>query len=142
MPEVVVTNEPSLGSLVQRIQSGVHVFYADEPPPAGGDRWPDPYALLLAALGTCTAMTLSMYAAHKSLNLERVKVRLTYNRIHAEDCEACENSTGWAHRIDIELTLDGDLSEQERRRLLQIAERCPVHRTLVDEKEIRTTLAG
>jgi putative redox protein len=140
--EVVVSADVEAGRYVQRIEAGEHRLVADEPPPAGSDLGPDPYALLLASLGACTSMTLRMFAARKAWPLEGVSVRLQYNRIHAKDCEECEQSTGWVHRFEVDVEVEGDLSDEQRGRLLEIAERCPVHRTLVDEKQILTRLTG
>jgi putative redox protein len=128
MAEVVVSSD---GFLRQRVRAGTHEFYADEPPEAGGtDSGPDPYALLLAALGACTSMTLQLYAKRKGWPLERVDVTLRHNRVYAEDCAACEKSDTLIDLIERTIHLAGDLSDGQRRRLLEIAQRCPVHRTL------------
>ncbi len=126
----------------QRIEAGPHVLAADEPEPNGTDLGPTPYELLLAALGSCTSITLRMYAEEKGFALEDISVRLTYERMHVEDCEATEQPARRVHRIDRAITLTGDLSDAERQRLLEIAEKCPVHRTLTEEKEISSTLTG
>ncbi|MBD8868159.1 bifunctional alpha/beta hydrolase/OsmC family protein [Nocardioides donggukensis] len=118
-----------------------HRLTADEPVPLGQDTGPSPYDLVLAGLGACTSMTLRMYAQRKELPLERVSVRLTHSRIHARDCEECESSTGHLDRIDREIELVGDLDDDQRTRLLEIADRCPVHRTLHREVSVRTRLA-
>ena len=139
--EVVVT---SVGrSLAQRIQAGRHELRADEPVPSGGsDSGPDPYALLLSALGACTSMTLRMYADRKKWPLERIVVRLSQAKVHARDCVECEDhSDARVDRILRELELGGPLTAEQRQRLLEIAERCPVHRTLLGPKEIVTRLA-
>lgn len=138
--EVVVT---SIGNtLAQQIQAGRHVLRADEPVPAGGsDSGPDPYALLLAALGACTSMTLRMYADRKGWPLERVIVRLSQAKIHAQDCADCEETDeARIDRITREIELSGPLSPEQRKRLVEIAERCPVHRTLMGPKQIVTRL--
>ena len=115
--------------------------FTQEVESAGGtDAGPAPYELLLAALGACTSMTLSMYARRKQWPLERVTVRLQHARIHAEDCAECETKDGMLDRIERELSLTGPLSDEQRGRLLEIANRCPVHRTLVSEIDIRTRL--
>ena len=137
---VVVTSVPD-GRLTQRIEAGPHVLFADEPPDAGDDRGPTPYELLLAALGACTSMTLRMYADMKKLPLDSVSIRLTYERTHVKDCEEdVETAIRRMHRIEREVHLEGDLSDEQRQRLLEIAERCPVHRSLTEAKEIVTSL--
>jgi putative redox protein len=126
----------------QEIEAGRHRLVADEPVEAGGgtDAGPSPYDLLLAALGACTSMTVSMYARRKRWPLEGVTVRLRHARIHAEDCAECETKEGMLDRIEREITLTGPLDAEQRGRLLEIANRCPVHRTLVSEIDIRTRL--
>ena len=136
---IVLVRETGGGKFQQEIMSGPHRFLADEPVKAGGlDSGPGPYDLLLASLGACTSMTLRLYADNKKLPLDRVSVRLTHNRIHAEDCLNCETKEGMIDRIDRNITLEGALSADERKRLLEIADKCPVHRTLESEIEIRT----
>lgn len=142
MAEVVVTSERDKGSHVQRIESGKHELVADEPPPAGDDRGPGPYELLLSALGSCTSMTLHMYADHKEWKLDRVTVRLRYDRLHVEDCEEGEAVTRRVHKITREIGLEGELTDEQRAKLVEVAEKCPVHRTLAEEKEFVTTLAS
>jgi putative redox protein len=135
----VLVRETGGGKFQQEILSGPHRFLADEPVKAGGlDSGPGPYDLLLAALGACTSMTLRLYADHKKLPLERVSVRLVHNRIHAEDCLNCETKEGMVDRIDRSITMEGPLEAEQRKRLLEIADKCPVHRTLESEIEIRT----
>ena len=138
-----VVVEGSAGGFRQEILAGHHSLAADEPVSAGGtDTGPTPYELLLAALGACTSMTLGMYARHKGWPLEAVRVRLRHSRIHAADCEHCETDPkAMIDRIDCEIELAGPLDAAQRARLLEIADRCPVHRTLVHEVEIRTALA-
>jgi len=102
---------------------------------------PNPYELLLAALGACTSMTVRMYAERKQWPLQGVEVRLAHSRIHAEDCAECDTKQGMLDRIEAEITFIGDLSDDQRHRLLEIANICPVHRTLVSEVQIRTRLA-
>jgi uncharacterized OsmC-like protein/fermentation-respiration switch protein FrsA (DUF1100 family) len=137
-PAVVVT-ETREGRFQQLVETGRHRLLADEPTAVGGlDSGPSPYDLLLAALGTCTSMTLRLYAERKALPLERTSVTLRHQRIHAADCENCETKEGMLDRIDRAVRLDGDLDEDQRRRLLEIADKCPVHRTLTSEVEIRT----
>jgi putative redox protein len=137
MAEVVVTSEQGLA---QEIISGKHRWRADEPLPIGTDTGPSPYELLLASLGACTSMTVRLYAQRKGMNLQSITVRLRHYRVHAEDCEDCETKQGFLDRIDREIELTGDLVQVQRERLLQIAERCPVHRTLKSEINIRTSL--
>jgi putative redox protein len=127
----------------QNVLTDRHHLLADEPTKYGGtDTGPTPYELLLASLGTCTAMTLRMYATRKKLDLDRVSVRLKHEKIHAEDCEHCETREGRIDRIERSLELVGDLSEAERNDLLRIADRCPVHRTLHSEIDIQTRFDG
>ncbi len=138
----VVVSERA-GSLTQDIQVGRHSLIADEPTSVGGlDLGPTPYDLLLAALGACTSMTLRMYARHKDLPLEGVAVRLKHEKIHAKDCESCESETGRVDRIEREIVLAGPLDSAQRARMLEIADRCPVHRTLFGEKQVPTRLVA
>jgi putative redox protein len=138
-PGVVLVRETGVGKFQQEIVSGAHRFLADEPVAVGGlDSGPSPYNLLLAALGACTAMTVRLYADHKNLPLERVSVRLTHNKIHAQDCEDCETKEGMLDRIDRNITLEGPLDVDQRKRLIEIANKCPVHRTLESEIDTRT----
>lgn len=143
LPEgAVEVAETGSGRLTQRVRAGRHTLVADEPEAHGGDdTGPDPYAYLLASLGACTAMTLRLYAEHKGLALDSVRVRLSHGRIHAADCEGCETSKGKVDRIERELVLEGQLSAEERRRLVEIADKCPVHRTLVSETIVATRIA-
>jgi len=135
----VLVRETGNGKFQQEITSGPHRFLADEPVRVGGlDSGPGPYDLLLAGLGACTSMTLRLYAEQKKLPLERVSVRLTHNKIHAEDCLNCEIKESMIDRIDRNITLEGALNADERKRLLEIADKCPVHRTLKSEIEIRS----
>ena len=138
-PGLVIVRETRRSPLQQEIVVGRHHLLADEPVDAGGaDSGPDPYGYLLAALGACTAMTLRLYAGPKSLPLERVTVRLRHSRIYAADCETCETKDGKVDRIERELVLEGALDDAQRARLLEIADKCPVHRTLTSEVDIRT----
>jgi len=139
MTNVIVRGDAT--GLAQEIETGRHRLVADEPVEAGGtDTGPSPYELLLAALGACTSMTLSMYARRKQWPLERVTVRLRHDKIHAKDCAECETKEGMLDRIEREISLTGPLDAEQRERLLAIANRCPVHRTLVSEVDIRTRL--
>jgi putative redox protein len=137
--EVVVSSE---SGLAQEIISGNHRWRADEPAPFGKDTGPSPYELLLASLGACTSMTLRLYAQRKGLDLQRVTIRLQHYRIHAEDCLDCETKHGFLDRIDRTIELAGNLDEAQKSRLLEIAEHCPVHRTLKSEINIRTSLVA
>ncbi len=139
--DAVTVTETGLGKFQQTIRAGRHVLTADEPVAQGGlDSGLAPYDLVLAGLGACTAMTLRLYADRKSLPLERVSVALNHSRIHAADCEMCETKEGMLDRIDRVLTLSGDLDDEQRKRLMEIADKCPVHRTLTSEIDIRTTM--
>lgn len=138
--EVVVTS--TAAAFEQRIDAGPHRFRSDEPASAGGaDTGPGPYDLLLGALGSCTAMTIGLYARRKRWPLERVSVRLTHAREHAQDCADCEEKPARIERIERRIALSGALDAAQRAQLLAIAEKCPVHRTLTGKLEIRTTLA-
>ena len=111
-----------------------HQLIADEPHASGGaDLGPNPYEYLLAGLGACTSMTIRMYANRKQIPLDDVVVALRHSRIHAEDCEACESDSGYVDKIEKKITLLGDLTGEQRSRLLSIADRCPVHKTLHNE---------
>ena len=137
---VVVKSGPSRYG--QNISVGPHGLQVDEPRDVGGnDEGPNPYELLLAALGACTSMTVRMYAERKQWPLQGVEVRLAHSRIHAEDCAECDTKQGMLDRIEAEITFIGDLSDEQRHRLMEIANICPVHRTLVSEVQIRTRLA-
>lgn len=125
----------------QTITAGRHHLTADEPVPLGRDTGPTPYDLLLASLGSCTSMTIRMYADRKQIPLRDVSVELRHARIHAKDCENCETTNGMLDRIDLRIKLDGDLTPEQREKLLAIAGKCPVHRTLHSEIQIRTAMA-
>jgi putative redox protein len=135
--EVTVSNE---SGLAQEIVAGKHRLRADEPAPAGTDSGPSPYEFLLAGLGSCTSMTLRLYADRKGWDLKRITVRLQHYRIHADDCRECETKVGFIDRIDREIELSGSLDAEQKQRLLEMAEKCPVHRTLQSEINIRTTV--
>ncbi len=125
------------GRFPQIIAVGSHRLRADEPESVGGfDSGPTPYDLLLAALGSCTSMTMRLYADRKKIPLDRATVRLRHEKIHAEDCAECETKEGKIDRIERQITLEGDLTDENRAALLRIADRCPVHRTLHSEVKI------
>ena len=134
----VVVSENGEGRYGQRITAGRHVIAADEPVPLGHDTGASPYDLLLASLGACTSMTLRMYAERKGWPVDHVSVSLTHSKIHAKDCEDCETRTGRLDRIDRTIHITGDLDDDQRARLVEIADRCPVHRTLTSEIVVRT----
>jgi uncharacterized OsmC-like protein len=137
----VIVQGPSTG-FAQTIEVGKHRLIGDEPLSYGGtDTGPTPYDLLLAALGSCTSMTLSLYARKREWPLESVAVRLRHSKIHAKDCLDCETKVGMLDRIEREIELVGSLSEEQRAQLLAIANRCPVHRTLTSEIRIDTKLS-
>jgi putative redox protein len=133
MSEVTVTSLANLRNEVS--YGGGQTFVTDEPVGAGGEgAGPDPYALLLAALGSCISMTLTLYARRKGWPLEGVTVRLRQGRVHAQDCAECERTEeGYAHRIERSVSIEGALTDEQRARLQEIASKCPVHRTLTNE---------
>jgi putative redox protein len=136
-----VTVHGSAAGFAQEISVGRHRLTGDEPTSAAGtDTGPTPYDFLLAALGSCTSITLAIYARRKRWPLEAVTVRLRHSRIHAVDCAECETTEGLLDHIDREVELTGVLTEEQRVRLLEIANKCPVHRTLTSEIDIQTRL--
>ena len=136
----VIVRETRRGLFQQEIISGPHRLIADEPVNVGGlATGPGPYELLLAALGACTSMTLRLYADRKKMPLTRTQVRLRHSRIYAKDCAECETKEGTIDRIERVITLEGDLAAEQRTRLMEMADKCPVHRTLQSEIDIRTT---
>ncbi len=138
---VVEVAEAGNGKFTQRVRVGKHVLTADEPPGVGGDdRGPAPHDFVLAGLGACTAMTVRMYADHKKIPLDKVSVQLSRGKIKAEDCEDCLTKEGEVEEITRSITLSGDLDEATRTRLLEIANKCPVHRSLSGEIKIRSSL--
>lgn len=127
----------------QEIRAGRHRLRGDEPISAGGaDTGPNPYEFLLTALGSCTSMTIAMYARRKQWPLEAVTVRLRHSKIYAQDCAECETKEGKLDRIEREIALAGALDAGQKSQLLEIANKCPVHRTLTSEINIRTRLTG
>jgi putative redox protein len=133
MSEVVVSSQTNLRNEV-RYGAG-HSFITDEPIAAGGeDAGPDPYTLLLAALGSCISMTVTLYARRKQWPLENVSVRLRQSRIHVKDCQECaQKEEGFIHRIERSVSFTGPLTEEQRARLDEIAHKCPVHKTLMSD---------
>jgi uncharacterized OsmC-like protein/fermentation-respiration switch protein FrsA (DUF1100 family) len=141
-PRHVVVRETRNSQLQQTVSIGPHRMLADEPVAAGGeDTGPGPYDFLLAGLGACTSMTMRLYADRKSLPLERVTVTLKHSKIHAEDCAECETRVGMLDQIDRVIAMEGALDAEQRKRLLEIADKCPVHRTLTSEIHIVTRAA-
>jgi putative redox protein len=137
--QVIVTSTEA--AFAQSIAAGPHHFVADEPvADGGGDAGPNPYDLLLAALGSCTSMTLRLYARRKKWPLERVEVRLTHTHGYGDDCVNCDDPARRISRIERQIALEGALLPDQRVRLLEIAEKCPVHKTLSGKLEIRTRL--
>jgi len=127
----------------QEVTAGKHHLIADEPVSVGGGgAGPDPYDFLLTALGTCTSMTIGFYARRNRLPLEHITVSLSHSRIYAADCEECETKEGMLDRIDVEVELTGALSAEQHAKLMEVASRCPVHRTLTSEINIRLRAAG
>jgi uncharacterized OsmC-like protein len=137
--EVVVRG--SAAGFEQAIRAGLHELTSDEPLDQGGaDTGPSPYELLASALGACTSMTLGMYARHKQWPLDEVTVRLRHSRIHAADCADCETKEEMLDRIDRDIELTGNLTAEQRARLLEIADKCPVHQTLTRGMQIHSRL--
>jgi len=139
----VLVEETRNGKFEQAIKAGPHRYLADEPTSVGGNgSGPSPYEYLLAGLGACTAMTIRLYADLKKVPLQHVSVRLKHDKIHAVDCENCETKEGKIDRIDRDVILEGDLTAEQRDRLMEVADKCPVHRTLHGEIDIRTREAA
>jgi uncharacterized OsmC-like protein/fermentation-respiration switch protein FrsA (DUF1100 family) len=137
--EGVLVAETGNGKFEQSVVAGAHRYLADEPTSVGGNgSGPSPYEYLLAGLGACTSMTIRLYADLKAIPLEHVSVLLKHDKIHAADCAECEAKEGKIDRIDREVWLEGDLSAEQRARLMEIADKCPVHRTLSSEISIKT----
>jgi putative redox protein len=139
--DTAVVAKTASGGFKTDVRMGDHVIVADEPPAVGGTGLgPTPYDLLSAALAACTSMTLRMYARHKKLKFESATVRVEHDKIHARDCEDCESGTGKIDEFRRTISLEGDLSDAERKRMLEIADRCPVHLTLHSETKVRSAL--
>jgi uncharacterized OsmC-like protein/alpha/beta superfamily hydrolase len=140
---VVEVSETRSGHLVQRVRAGHHVLVADEPVDVGGeDAGPGPYEYLLAALGACTSMTMRLYAERKGINADRFSIRLSHHRLYAEDCADCETKEGTIGEITRDISIAGDVPEDARARLMEIAERCPVHQTLSHEIKVRSRMVS
>ena len=138
--DVVVRGNAS--GFLQEIVSGAHQLRADEPVDVGsGDAAPGPYDYVLVGLGACTSMTVGLYARTKKWPLENISVSLRHSRIHAKDCAECETKDGMLDRIDVEIGLSGALTAEQRAKLMEIAAKCPVHRTLKSEINIRLQTA-
>ncbi len=136
----IVSVETAEGKFQQNVSVGDHQWLADEPESFGGtNTGPSPYDLLLSALGTCTSMTIKMYADRKKWPLESVHIELEHSREHAADCDTCNNDDNRIDVIDRSITLHGDLSDEQRARLMEIADKCPVHRTLENRIDIHST---
>ena len=120
------------------VVTGNHKLIGDEPIPIGQDLGPNPYDYLLTALGTCVTITIRMYADRKGWDLEEIQVYLEQSRVYAEDCEDCESEDGFVHVIEKKLKFIGNLSEDQRQRLLEISDKCPVNKTLTNEIKITT----
>jgi uncharacterized OsmC-like protein/fermentation-respiration switch protein FrsA (DUF1100 family) len=141
-PRQVVVRETRASKFQQSVSIGPHRLLADEPVATGGeDSGPGPYDFVLAGLGACTSMTMRLYAERKSMPLDRVTVTLKHNKIHAEDCAECETRAGMLDQIDLLIAMEGDLDAEQRKKLMEIADKCPVHRTLTSEIHIVTHAA-
>ena len=141
-PRNVVVRETRNSKFQQTVSVGPHRMLADEPVAAGGeDSGPGPYDFVLAGLGACTSMTMRLYADRKSLPLERVTVTLKHSKIHAEDCAECETKAGMLDQIERVIAMEGNLDTEQRKKLMEIADKCPVHRTLTSEVHIVTHAA-
>jgi putative redox protein len=140
-PNKTIVRETGAGPFTQEIIVRQHILHADEPVTNGGnDAGPSPYDFLLAALGACTSMTVRAYAQFKKIPLKKITVTLTHQKIYAQDCEHCENSDSKLDHIERLIELQGDLTQEQRERLLDIANKCPVHRTLTSKNIITTKL--
>jgi len=128
-------------SLRNEVETGRHHLVADEPVDAGGaDAGPTPYDFLSAGLGACTSMTMRVVAQREKIPLEGVEIQITNDRMYAKDCADCSNKTGYIHRFDVRIKLLGNLTDQQRERLLSVAKRCPVAKTLTSEIRIEESL--
>ncbi len=138
-----VTVRGDASGFLQKVTSGAHHFAVDEPASAGGtDTAPTPYDYLLAGLGACTSMTVGLYARRKKWPLQEVAIELWHSRIHAKDCADCETKDGMLDRIEMNVELSGSLTPEQRAKLMEVAAKCPVHRTLKSEIEIKVQPAN
>ena len=143
VPGSVIVASTGMGPFEQILLDGRHTLRADEPVAVGGgDVGPSPYELLLMALGSCTSMTINMYATRKKWALDQVVVRLRHERAYPDDCVNCEDPKSKIDRIWCSIELVGALDDAQRTRLMEIARQCPVHRTLTNKIEIRTELVA
>jgi uncharacterized OsmC-like protein/fermentation-respiration switch protein FrsA (DUF1100 family) len=138
-PRDVVVRETRYNTYQQTITVGPHQLLADEPIPRSDDTGLAPYDFVLAGLGACTSMTMRLYAERKAIPLERTTVTLRHNKIHAEDCAECETKVGMLDQIERVITMEGPLDAEQRKKLMEIADKCPVHRTLTSEVRILTS---
>lgn len=140
-PGLVDVRETLAGRYANEVRVGRHVLIADEPSAVGGDdTGPQPHDFVLAGLGACTSMTVRMYAERKGIPLKRISVRLGYRKMKAADCPDCVTKEGEVTEMTRDITLEGDLTDEQRGRLIEIANKCPVHKTLAGEIKIRTHL--
>ena len=136
-PHVIVRGDAE--GFTQKVQVGSHQLMTDEPVSYGGmDSGPSPYDLILAALGSCTSMTIGLYARKRSWPVDKITVSLWHSKIHAKDCDDCETKEGRIDRIEMEIHLDGSLTDEQRAKLMEVAEKCPVHQTLTHEINIKS----
>jgi putative redox protein len=136
-PHAIVHGDAA--GFAQKVQIGSYQLTTDEPVSYGGtDSGPSPYDLILAALGSCTSMTIGLYARKRSWPVEKITVSLWHSKIHAKDCDDCETKEGRIDRIEMEIHIDGALTDEQRVKLMEIAEKCPVHQTLTSEINIKT----
>lgn len=136
-PHVVVNGDAK--GFAQKVEIGSHHLAIDEPASYGGtDSGPSPYDLILAALGSCTSMTIGLYARKRSWPVDKISVSLWHSKIHAKDCDDCETKDGRIDRIEMEIHLDGSLTDEQRAKLMEVAGKCPVHQTLTSEINIKT----
>lgn len=143
MAQEVIVTELGTGKFAQEVKIGNHVLTADEPRESGGtDTGPNPYEFLMAGLGACTSITLRMYANFRNIPLEKTTVILTLKKVYAEDCENCENNSAKIDIIERRIVLQGNLTPEQRNKLLDIANKCPVHRTLTSGIKITTQLVN
>ncbi|PYK32292.1 MAG: hypothetical protein DME57_00455 [Verrucomicrobia bacterium] len=139
-PHVIVHGDAK--GFAQKIDIGAHHIVAHEPGSYGGtDTGASPYDLILAALGSCTSMTIGLYARKRKWPLENISVSLRHSKIHAQDCEECETKEGRIDQIEMEIHLDGALSDEQRAKLMEVAGKCPIHQTLTHEINIKTRAA-